>query len=100
MLRALLDKFWDEDVWLPPNTTWDDIAPGPDKEVVYADYRHLLYPIPLALVLIVLRQTLEKYIYAPFGKSLGIKNTRPKKAPNNPKLESAYVDCPKIKHKQ
>ncbi|XP_045770696.1 ceramide synthase 5-like isoform X1 [Maniola jurtina] len=100
MLRALLDKFWDEDVWLPPNTTWDDIAPGPDKAVVYADYRHLLYPIPLAIVLIVLRQTLEKYIFAPFGKSLGIKNTRSKKAPNNPKLESAYVDCPKIKHKQ
>lgn len=60
MLRVLLDKFWDEDVWLPPNTTWEDIAPGPDKTVVYADYRHLLYPIPLAFVLIVLRCTLEK----------------------------------------
>ncbi|XP_052739048.1 ceramide synthase 5 isoform X1 [Bicyclus anynana] len=100
MLRALLDIFWDEDVWLPPNTTWEDIAPGPDKAVVYTDYRHLLYPIPLALVLIVLRHTLEKYIFAPFGKSLGIKNTRPKKAPNNPKLESAYAGSPKIKHKQ
>ncbi|KAM3963874.1 ceramide synthase 5 [Aphomia sociella] len=100
MLRSLLDAFWNEDVWLPPNTTWDDIAPGSDKEVVYADYRHLLYPIPLALVVILIRHTLEKYWFAPFGKSLGIKNTRPKKAPHNPKLEAAYQNSSKIKHKQ
>ncbi|XP_050552881.1 ceramide synthase 6 isoform X2 [Spodoptera frugiperda] len=100
MLRVILDKFWNEDVWLPPNTTWEDLAPGPDKAVVYNDYRHLLYPLPLALVLIVLRRTLEEYWFAPFGKSLGIKNTRSKKAPSNPKLENAYQLSPKIKHKQ
>ncbi|XP_038213081.1 ceramide synthase 5-like isoform X1 [Zerene cesonia] len=100
MLRYILDKFWNEDVWLPPNTTWDDIAPGPDKAVVYNDHRHLLYPIPLALVVIAFRHGLEKYWFAPFGKSLGIKNTRPKKAPSNPKLEAAYQECSKIKHKQ
>ncbi|XP_047033080.1 ceramide synthase 6 isoform X2 [Helicoverpa armigera] len=100
MLRALLDKFWDEEVWLPPNTTWEDLAPGPDKDVVYNDYTHLFYPLPLALVLIFLRRTLEKYWFAPFGRSLGIKNTRPKKAPTNPKLEAAYQASSKIKHKQ
>ncbi|XP_061722373.1 ceramide synthase 6-like isoform X1 [Cydia pomonella] len=100
MLRYLVDKFWDEDVWLPPNTTWEDLAPGPDKPVVYNDHRHLLYPLPLAVVLIILRHLLEKYWFAPFGKSLGIKNTRPKKAPSNPKLELAYQTSPKIKHKQ
>ncbi|XP_063388631.1 ceramide synthase 6-like isoform X1 [Cydia fagiglandana] len=100
MLRYLVDTFWDEDVWLPPNTTWEDLAPGPDKPVVYNDHRHLLYPLPLAVVLIVLRHILEKYWFAPFGKSLGIKNTRPKKAPSNPKLELAYQTSPKIKHKQ
>lgn len=62
MLRVILDKFWNEDVWLPPNTTWEDLAPGPDKAVVYNDYRHLLYPLPLALVLIVLRRTLEEWV--------------------------------------
>ncbi|XP_026333817.1 ceramide synthase 5-like isoform X2 [Hyposmocoma kahamanoa] len=100
MLRQLLDTFWREDVWLPPNTTWEDIAPGPDKAVVYTDYRHLLVPLPLAFVIIFLRQMLEKYWFAPFGKSLGIKHTRPKRAPNNPKLEAAYLASPKIKHKQ
>ncbi|CAG5047089.1 unnamed protein product [Parnassius apollo] len=100
MLRSLLDKFWDEEIWLPPNTTWDDIAPGPDKAVLYNDHRYLLYPIPMAIVLIGLRHLLEKYWFAPFGKSLGIKNTRPKKAPNNPKLEAAYQASSKIRHKQ
>lgn len=60
MLRQLLDSFWREDVWLPPNTTWEDIAPGPDKAVVYTDYRHLLMPLPLAFVLIFLRKMLEE----------------------------------------
>lgn len=60
MLRLLLNKFWNEDVWLPPNTTWEDITPGPDKDVIYADYRHLLFPIPLAFVLILIRHLLEK----------------------------------------
>ncbi|XP_041971777.1 ceramide synthase 5-like isoform X2 [Aricia agestis] len=100
MLRSMLDKFWNEDVWLPPNTAWEDIAPGPDKDVVYADHRHLLYPIPLAFVLIFIRYILEKYWFAPFGKSLGIRNTRSKKAPPNPTLEAAYQECTKIKHKQ
>ncbi|KAJ8712873.1 hypothetical protein PYW08_008177 [Mythimna loreyi] len=100
MLRDLLDKFWNEDVWLPPNTTWEDITPGPHQDVIYNDYRHLLYPLPMALVLIFLRRTLETCWFAPLGKSLGIKNTRPKKAPANPLLESAYQASPKIKHKQ
>ncbi|CAH2986443.1 unnamed protein product [Chilo suppressalis] len=100
MLRSLLDSFWNEDVWLPPNTTWQDIAPGPDKAVVYPQYWDVLYAIPLAFVLIAYRYVLNKYWFTPFGLSLGIKNTRPKKAPYNPKLEAAYQQTPKIKHKQ
>ncbi|XP_053617763.1 ceramide synthase 6-like isoform X2 [Plodia interpunctella] len=100
MLRFVLDAFWDDGLWLPPNTTWEDIAPGPEKAVVYTDYRHLIFPIPLAFVLILLRNLLEKYWFAPFGKSLGIKNTRAKKASNNPQLEAAYQKSSKIKHKQ
>ncbi|CAB3220224.1 unnamed protein product [Arctia plantaginis] len=100
MWRSVLDTFWDERIWLPPNTSWEDLAPGPDKAVVYNDYRHLFYPLPLALVLLLLRRVLETYWFAPFGKSLGIKNTRPKKAPSNPKLENAYLTSSKIKHKQ
>lgn len=42
---------------------------------------------------------LYRYCFAPFGKSLGIKNTRSKKAPTNEILEKAY-SSKKIKHKQ
>lgn len=60
MLRYVLDTFWNEDVWLPPNTTWDDLAPGPEKAVVYTDYRHIFFPVPMAFVFIALRYVLEK----------------------------------------
>lgn len=62
MLRLVLDTFWNEDFWLPLNTTWQDIAPGRDKSVVYADHRDLLYSLPLALMLILLRILLGKYV--------------------------------------
>ncbi|XP_026755021.1 ceramide synthase 5-like [Galleria mellonella] len=97
MLRDVLDAFWNEDVWLPPNTTWESLAPGPDKAVVYNDSNHVFYPIPLAFVFIVVRYVLENYVFSAFGKSLGIKDTRPRKAPNNPKLEAAYQASPKLK---
>ncbi|KOB73171.1 Uncharacterized protein OBRU01_11060 [Operophtera brumata] len=98
MLKPLLDKFWNEDVWLPPNSTWEDLAPGPDKSVTYTDHTHVFYPIPLALVFMVLRCVLEKYWFAPFGRALGIKDTRPRKAPNNPKLEEAYRAAPRTRN--
>ncbi|KAI8441920.1 hypothetical protein MSG28_005595 [Choristoneura fumiferana] len=60
MLRPLLDAFWSENVWLPPNETWADLTPGPDKEVAYTNHRHVLFPIPMALVFIALRFLMEK----------------------------------------
>ncbi|KAI8441922.1 hypothetical protein MSG28_005595 [Choristoneura fumiferana] len=59
MLRPLLDAFWSENVWLPPNETWADLTPGPDKEVAYTNHRHVLFPIPMALVFIALRFLME-----------------------------------------
>ncbi|KAJ2940318.1 hypothetical protein O0L34_g11901 [Tuta absoluta] len=97
MLRSLLDTFWNEDVWLPPNTTWADLAPGPDKAVVYTDHWHVWYPIPLALVFITIRYALEKKVFAPLGRQMGIKDGRQRKAQPNPKLEAAYKANPKLK---
>ncbi|KAI8442009.1 hypothetical protein MSG28_005662 [Choristoneura fumiferana] len=97
MLRPFLDVFWDEKVWLPPNTTWADVAPGPDKAVAYTNHWHVLYPIPMALVYTAIRFTMENYVFAPFGRSLGVKEGRSKKVPNNPKLETAYRADPESK---
>ncbi|CAK1541820.1 unnamed protein product [Leptosia nina] len=90
MLATVLNTFWSEYVWLPPNTTWADIAPGPEKDVIYTDHRHVFFPIPLALVFISLRYILDRIVFAPLGRNLGIKDTRPRRAPDNPKLEAAY----------
>lgn len=95
-----MDSFWSERIWLPPNTTWADIAPEASKEIQHADYRHLFYPLPMAFLMLLLRYCLEKYWFAPVGVSLGIKNTRPKKAPHNPVLEKAYKHSKRWKHKE
>jgi len=121
-----MDTFWNPDVWLPPNVTWADLEPN-DK-IAYADHRHLAIPLPFAVVLLGVRLVLERlveivwvrfflygislydfytmkfvhcrYWFAPIGISLGIKNTKPKKAPPNAILEVAYLSKRKMKHKE
>lgn len=48
-------------VWLPPNITWADIEPGSRANVEHADYRHLLWPIPISFVIILIRFTVERW---------------------------------------
>ncbi|GJQ85332.1 hypothetical protein Trydic_g14694 [Trypoxylus dichotomus] len=101
ILRTVNQAFWSEYVWLPPNVTWADIAPGARQDVTTTDYRHLYFPLPMALVLLTIRYCLEKYWFAPVGISIGIKSSRPKKAPTNPLLEKAFLGNRKqLKHKQ
>lgn len=101
ILRSVNDAFWSEYVWLPPNVTWEHVAPGAQRDIDTTDYRHLYFPLPFALVLLIIRYCLEKYWFGPVGISLGIKNSRPKKAPTNPLLERAFLTNRKqLKHKQ
>jgi hypothetical protein len=55
-----MDKFWNPDVWLPPNVTWADLEPT-DK-IAYADHRHLAIPLPFAFVLLGVRYVLERLV--------------------------------------
>ncbi|XP_077298844.1 ceramide synthase schlank isoform X2 [Arctopsyche grandis] len=100
MVVALVGSyFWSESVWLPPNVTWQDIEPAADKPVRYTDYTHLLFPVPLALFVLLLRYLLEVYVFSGWGIKLGIKNSRPKKADYYPALEVAYLKSPKFNQK-
>lgn len=99
LLRSISDSFWSTRVWLPPNTTWADIAPGSRPDVRHADYKDLIWPLPLALVLIVLRYLVETYWISPIGKSIGIKSPRPKRATPNPILEAAYHQNNRLRRK-
>lgn len=60
ILNTISDKFWSTDIWLPPNTTWADIAPGSRPDVDHADYRDLVWPLPLAIVMMAIRYVVEK----------------------------------------
>lgn len=60
IVRNICDTFWSPGIWLPPNVTWADIAPGARPDVNYADYTHLIYGLPLALVVLTIRYTLER----------------------------------------
>ncbi|XP_048003852.1 ceramide synthase 6-like isoform X2 [Leguminivora glycinivorella] len=98
MFRPLLDAFWSESLWLPPNVTWSDVAPGAGSpRVLHTDYRHLWLAVPLAVALLALRGVLDKYIFAPLGKTLGIKHDRNKKVSPNHELEAAYRTNPDSK---
>lgn len=50
--------FWSPDIWLPPNITWEDISPNADNK--YANYQHLIFPLPMAFVILGIRYTLER----------------------------------------
>lgn len=59
ILQQICDTFWSTSVWLPPNTTWADIAPGARPDVDHADYRDLWWPIPMAIALLIIRYCVE-----------------------------------------
>ncbi|XP_070064991.1 ceramide synthase 6 isoform X3 [Drosophila virilis] len=99
IINKVTDAFWSTHIWLPPNTTWADIAPGSRPDVVHANYRDLIWPIPLAAVVMLVRYTLERFWISPIGKSLGIRSSRPKKAANVPTLELAYAKSSHLDHK-
>lgn len=58
VLKNVSSAFWSTDVWLPPNITWDDIKPNSENK--YADYHHLIYPLPMAFTLLLMRYALER----------------------------------------
>ncbi|XP_052865991.1 ceramide synthase 5 [Anopheles cruzii] len=99
IVRAASDMFWSTKIWLPPNITWEDIRPGVRPDVNHADYRHLIYPIPLAVVIMMLRSLVERFWIAPIGKAIGIKSTGPKPPKANKTLEAAYNSNNRLNHK-
>lgn len=84
------ETFWSPSFWLPPNTTWDDIAPGSRSLINYPDFKQLWWLLPMTIILIVIRYCTENYIFGPIGKSLGIKSRRRIHATPNPILEAAF----------
>ena len=79
---------WSPEIWLPHNTSWHQFQGDPQ----FAQFSHLgrqptllsaivelhctaVYPLPLALLLLLLRRLLDGVVFRPLGKLLGIKES-------------------------
>ncbi|XP_063217897.1 ceramide synthase 5-like [Bacillus rossius redtenbacheri] len=87
-VQSFLDKFWSPAVWLPPNVTWEDLEPTADRP--YADYRHLVFPLPMAVAMWLLRCLLEKHVFSHIGTRLGIRRQNSRVPEPNAALEKVY----------
>uniref|UniRef100_A0A336M9V8 CSON014200 protein n=1 Tax=Culicoides sonorensis TaxID=179676 RepID=A0A336M9V8_CULSO len=79
--------FWSDRFWLPSNLTWDDLN---KSNVNYSQAWQTLIPIPLGIFLLFVRYVIEKNVFAPLGKLLGIKDERPERPPYIETLERQY----------
>jgi len=86
---SFLNMIWKDSVWLPPNITWKDVARTEDG--VYTEFNDLIYPIPLAVGLLLLRKIFERFIFKPLGVSLGIKDSKHPRPATNTVLEQEYT---------
>lgn len=86
----LQEWFWNDEFWLPPNVTWEVLDKNRDPNVQYASSSDLLWPLPLALVIIVIRYFVENVIFRPLGRKLGVKEVRRKHPGTNDILEKAF----------
>jgi len=99
LLQRIRSSFWSEYVWLPPNTTWQTYA-RKENGIEYAQYYDLYYSLITAVALLIIRFTLERYLYSPFGIKLGLKPFRSKRAVPNELLERAYLNNSRFTDKQ
>ena len=71
--------FWNDDFWLPPNVTWQDMTPDSSSKygMEYASFDHLkIYPWLLVVCIFIHRYLLEACLFRFIGKTLGVKGHR------------------------
>jgi len=89
--------FWNPKIWLPPNVTWDsfiekDIEDNQlfSEEGEFAQFTDLWYPIPIAMVLMLIRFAVERWIFKPIGVKAGMKDNKRVYPKSNSILEASY----------
>ena len=91
--ETLSSRFWSPSIWLPPNVSWEDFD-GKDN---YAQFSHLLLPLPLAFLFIIIRSLLEKGIFRPLGIWLKIPHHPKSSLMVQPLLEKNWQSCTDVK---
>jgi len=96
LVRGAAHWFWDPDIWLPPNVTWESFdTTQVVKEAViqpgqFARFGDLWYPIPLAVVVMAVRHVVERFLFKPLGVKLGLKDRARRGPVDQPVLEKAF----------
>ncbi|CAK6958049.1 ceramide synthase 2-like [Scomber scombrus] len=89
-METLLNEWlWQEEYWLPPGITWQDIEMKED-EGHFPVPRDLIYTLPLAFAFIAFRYVFERIIAIPLSRHLGVKDRVRIRAASVPKLETFY----------
>jgi len=96
--------FWNEDIWLPPGITWDTMKQpqSVNNTIIYpeqfAQFGDLLYPLPLALLMILVRWVVERLVFRTIGLRIGLRHySRPYPTHNN-LLEEVFKKNKSLAH--
>ncbi|XP_028907925.1 ceramide synthase 4 [Ornithorhynchus anatinus] len=89
-MLALLNKwFWKDEYWFPPGYSWADMKET--DEIKYPQPQDLLMALPVAMVMVAVRYTFERFVGLPLSRLLGVRNQVRLKAPPNPVLEAFFL---------
>lgn len=66
-------SIWNDNFWLPENTTWNDFSKLEQNGVHLPKIQHLIYVYPLAALLYIARLCFEYSIAQPIGRLFGIR---------------------------
>ena len=89
-LESFSKWFWNEDIWLPPNTTWADRIATPENNL--PNFMDLwTYPFVIAVVFIIIRYgILNPFVFSPTALYFGLKNVKPRNVIPNDVMETVF----------
>lgn len=98
MTSSISAWIWNERFWLPENVSWADLE-HPPPGVEYPRPRDILYALPLAAGVFLLRMLFERLVAKPCAHILQIQPGVPRQAQPNAVLEKLYQSkaCPDIR---
>ncbi|XP_039107502.1 ceramide synthase 4 isoform X2 [Hyaena hyaena] len=89
MWSSFNEWFWQDTLWLPPNSTWADLE---DREgLVYPHPQDTLAALPLAMALVAMRFAFERFVCVPLSRWLGVRDQARRPAKPNAILEKYFL---------
>ncbi|KAM7143580.1 ceramide synthase 4 isoform 2-T2 [Molossus nigricans] len=89
MWSSLNEWLWQERFWLPPNNSWTELE---DRDgLVFAHPQDMLVALPLALALVAIRFTFERFVGLPLSRWLGVQDQARKLVKPNATLEKHFL---------